>query len=171
MDMATRLNPGSPPVRTRKYRHLSSSRQLGLTCWKTSNKGPGYPNKNFLPVFRVSCRQPWTGTRRMVASRIHRPSVWTAQKREYQVSIIWTIIIGFVVGVIAKFIMPGNNEPSGFVLTAVLGIVGAFVATYLGQVLGWYGPNEGAGLIASVIGAVIVLAVWSMIDRRRTTTL
>src|SRR4051794_39398788 len=80
MDMATRLNPGSPPVRTRKYRHLSSSRQLGLTCWKTSNKGPGYPNKNFSPVFRVSCRQPWTGTRRKVASRVHKPSIGTAKK-------------------------------------------------------------------------------------------
>ena len=53
-------------------------------------------------------------------------------------SILWTIIIGFVAGVIAKFIMPGDNEPTGFILTAILGIVGAFVATYLGQALGWY---------------------------------
>jgi uncharacterized membrane protein YeaQ/YmgE (transglycosylase-associated protein family) len=61
--------------------------------------------------------------------------------------IIWTIIIGFLAGVIAKFIMPGDrHEPSGFVLTAILGIVGAFVATWLGQALGWYGPNQGAGL-------------------------
>jgi uncharacterized membrane protein YeaQ/YmgE (transglycosylase-associated protein family) len=60
--------------------------------------------------------------------------------------IIWTIIIGFVAGVIAKFIMPGDNEPSGFILTTILGIVGAFVATYLGQALGWYRPGEGAGL-------------------------
>jgi uncharacterized membrane protein YeaQ/YmgE (transglycosylase-associated protein family) len=88
-------------------------------------------------------------------------------KREYQVSIIWTIIIGFVVGVIAKFIMPGNNEPSGFVLTAVLGIVGAFVATYLGQVLGWYGSNESAGWIGSVVGAIIVLFVYGLITGRR----
>ena len=57
-------------------------------------------------------------------------------------SIIWTIIIGFVAGVIAKFIMPGDNEPSGFILTTILGIVGAFVATYLGQSLGWYRPGE-----------------------------
>ena len=56
-------------------------------------------------------------------------------------SILWTIIIGFVAGVIAKFIMPGENEPTGFILTAILGIVGAFVATYLGQALGWYGPG------------------------------
>ena len=64
--------------------------------------------------------------------------------------IIWTIIIGFVAGVIAKFVMPGDNEPSGFILTTILGIVGAFVASYLGQSLGWYGPGEGAGLIGAV---------------------
>jgi len=84
-------------------------------------------------------------------------------------SILWTIIIGFVAGVIAKFIMPGENEPTGFILTAVLGIVGAFVATFLGQALGWYRPGEGAGLIGAVVGAIIVLAVYGMIvgGRRR----
>jgi uncharacterized membrane protein YeaQ/YmgE (transglycosylase-associated protein family) len=81
--------------------------------------------------------------------------------------IIWTIIIGFVAGLIAKFIMPGDNEPSGFILTALLGIVGAFVATYLGQALGWYGPGEGAGLVGAVIGAIIVLAVYAMVAGRR----
>lgn len=82
-------------------------------------------------------------------------------------SIIWTIIIGFVAGVVAKFLMPGPNEPSGFVLTAILGIVGAFVATWLGQAIGWYGPGQGAGFIASIVGAVIVLAVWGMISKNR----
>jgi uncharacterized membrane protein YeaQ/YmgE (transglycosylase-associated protein family) len=82
-------------------------------------------------------------------------------------SILWTIIIGFVAGVIAKFIMPGDNEPAGFILTAILGIVGAFVATYLGQALGWYGPGEGAGLIGAVVGAVIVLLVYGLIFGRR----
>ena len=80
--------------------------------------------------------------------------------------IIWTIVIGFIAGVIAKFIMPGDNEPSGFVLTAVLGIVGAFVATYLGQALGWYGPEQGAGLIGAVVGAVIVLFVYGLFAGR-----
>ena len=80
--------------------------------------------------------------------------------------IIWTIIIGFVAGVIAKFIMPGNNEPSGFILTTLLGVLGAFVASYLGQSLGWYGPGEGAGLIGAAVGASIVLAVWGMVRRR-----
>jgi uncharacterized membrane protein YeaQ/YmgE (transglycosylase-associated protein family) len=86
-------------------------------------------------------------------------------------SIIWTIIIGFIAGVIAKWLHSGSNEPSGFVLTAILGIVGAFVATYLGQLVGWYRPNEGAGFIASIVGAFIVLAIWSMIARRRATNL
>jgi uncharacterized membrane protein YeaQ/YmgE (transglycosylase-associated protein family) len=81
--------------------------------------------------------------------------------------IIWTIIIGFVAGVIAKFIMPGDNEPSGFILTSVLGIVGAFAATYLGQALGWYRPGEGAGLIGSVVGAIIILFVYGLFAGRK----
>ena len=81
--------------------------------------------------------------------------------------IIWTIVIGFVAGVIAKFIMPGSNEPSGFVLTTILGIVGAFVASYLGQALGWYRPGEGAGLIGAVVGAIILLVAWGAIAKRR----
>lgn len=81
--------------------------------------------------------------------------------------IVWTILIGFVAGVIAKFVMPGSNEPSGFILTTILGVVGAFVASYLGQALGWYQSGEGVGLIGAVIGAVIVLFVWGMIARRR----
>ena len=82
-------------------------------------------------------------------------------------SILWTIIIGFVAGVIAKFIMPGENEPSGFILTTILGIVGAFVASYLGQALGWYRPGEGAGLIGAVVGAIIVLFVYGFIAGRQ----
>ena len=81
-------------------------------------------------------------------------------------SILWTIIIGFVAGVIAKFIMPGDNEPSGFILTTILGIVGAFVATYLGQALGWYRPGEGAGLVGAVVGAIIVLFVYGFFAGR-----
>lgn len=83
--------------------------------------------------------------------------------------ILWTIIIGFVAGVIAKFITPGDNEPSGFILTTILGIIGAFVATYLGQSIGWYRAGEGAGLVSAVVGAIIVLALWGMIAGRRRT--
>ncbi|MCK1512014.1 GlsB/YeaQ/YmgE family stress response membrane protein [Bradyrhizobium sp. 190] len=81
--------------------------------------------------------------------------------------IIWTIIIGFIAGVIAKFMMPGDNEPSGFILTTILGIVGAFVATYLGQALGWYSSGEGAGLIGAVVGAIIVLFVYGLFAGRQ----
>jgi uncharacterized membrane protein YeaQ/YmgE (transglycosylase-associated protein family) len=74
--------------------------------------------------------------------------------------ILWIIIIGFIAGIIAKFIHPGSNEPQGFILTTILGIVGAFVATYLGQAIGWYKAGEGAGLIGAIIGAVILLVIW-----------
>ena len=83
-------------------------------------------------------------------------------------SIIWTIIIGFIVGVIAKFIMPGKNEPQGFILTTILGIVGAFVATYLGQAVGWYQAGEGAGFIGGIVGAVILLFLYGLIAGRRS---
>jgi uncharacterized membrane protein YeaQ/YmgE (transglycosylase-associated protein family) len=81
--------------------------------------------------------------------------------------IILTIVIGFLAGVIAKFLMPGDNEPSGFILTTILGIVGAFVATYLGQAIGWYRAGEGAGLIGAVVGALIVLFIYGMVAGRR----
>jgi uncharacterized membrane protein YeaQ/YmgE (transglycosylase-associated protein family) len=83
-------------------------------------------------------------------------------------SIIWTIIIGFIVGVIAKLLMPGDRaEPSGFILTAILGIVGAFVATYLGQSVGWYKPGESAGFFGGVVGAVIVLFIYGLFVGRQ----
>jgi uncharacterized membrane protein YeaQ/YmgE (transglycosylase-associated protein family) len=63
--------------------------------------------------------------------------------------------------------LAGDNEPAGFVLTAILGIVGAFVATFLGQALGWYGPGEGAGLIGAVVGAIIVLFVYGLVAGRQ----
>jgi uncharacterized membrane protein YeaQ/YmgE (transglycosylase-associated protein family) len=81
--------------------------------------------------------------------------------------ILWIILIGFVAGVIAKLVTPGDNEPQGFILTTVLGIVGAFVATYLGQAIGWYGPDQSAGLIGAVVGAVLILLVWGFVVRSR----
>jgi len=81
--------------------------------------------------------------------------------------ILWTIIIGFVAGVIAKLIHSGPNEPTGFILTTLLGIAVAFVATYLGQAVGWYRAGEEAGFIGSVVGAVIVLLVWGFFARRQ----
>jgi len=80
---------------------------------------------------------------------------------------IWTIIIGLIAGAIAKFIMPGR-DPGGIIVTILLGIVGALVATWLGQAIGWYRAGEGAGLIGAVVGAVIVLVVYRMVAGRRT---
>jgi uncharacterized membrane protein YeaQ/YmgE (transglycosylase-associated protein family) len=90
-------------------------------------------------------------------------------KTELSMSILWTILIGFIAGVIAKLITPGENEPQGFILTTVLGILGAVAATYLGQAIGWYEAGEGAGLIGATAGAVIVLLIWGYATRGRTT--
>jgi len=79
-------------------------------------------------------------------------------------SIIWTIIIGFIAGIVAKFLHPGSsNEPSGFILTVALGIAGSFLATYLGQALGWYRAGEGAGFVGAVVGAIILLVIWGFL--------
>ena len=82
---------------------------------------------------------------------------------------LWIALIGFFAGVIAKWIHPGPKEPSGFILTTILGIVGAFVATFLGQAIGWYRPDQGAGLLGAIVGALIILVLWGLIDRRRAT--
>jgi uncharacterized membrane protein YeaQ/YmgE (transglycosylase-associated protein family) len=81
-------------------------------------------------------------------------------------SILGTIIIGLLVGLVAKLLMPGR-DPGGFIVTILLGIAGAFVATYLGQTLGWYQVGEAAGFIGSVIGAMIVLFIYRMAVGRR----
>ena len=81
--------------------------------------------------------------------------------------LVWVIIIGFIAGLIAKFLHPGSNEPKGFVLTTILGIVGAFAATWIGQAVGWYRAGEGAGLVGAIVGAIIVLVVWGLIATRK----
>ena len=80
--------------------------------------------------------------------------------------IIWAIIIGFLAGLIAKWITPGDHKPSGFILTTVLGIVGSVLATWLGQQIGWYGPGDGANFIGAIVGAGIILLAWGQIARR-----
>jgi uncharacterized membrane protein YeaQ/YmgE (transglycosylase-associated protein family) len=81
-------------------------------------------------------------------------------------TIIWAIIIGFIVGIVAKFLMPGR-DPGGFIVTALLGIVGALVATFLGQAMGVYAAGQSAGFIGAVIGAIVVLFVYHLIRGRR----
>ena len=78
--------------------------------------------------------------------------------------LLWTLLIGLVIGAVAKFIMPGK-DPGGIIVTMLIGIAGSFVATYIGQVLGWYQPGQSAGFIMSVLGAVLLLGSYHLIRR------
>ncbi len=80
---------------------------------------------------------------------------------------LWILFIGFVAGIIARLLSPGPNNPSGFILTTILGIAGAFLATFIGQAVGHYGPNQGAGFITATIGALVVLFIWNRLVARR----
>ena len=82
--------------------------------------------------------------------------------------ILWIVIIGFVAGLIARWLAPGPNEPSGFILTTILGIGGAFLATFIGQAVGWYQADQGAGLIGATVGALLVLFIWHRLVSRGT---
>lgn len=77
--------------------------------------------------------------------------------------ILWIIAVGFVAGMLARWFSPAPNNPQGFILTVALGIIGAFVATFIGQKIGWYHEDQGAGFIGATIGAIIVLIVWRVI--------
>ena len=80
---------------------------------------------------------------------------------------IWIVIIGFVAGIIARLLSSAPNKPTGFLLTTVLGIAGAFLATFIGQAIGWYAPDQGAGFIAATIGAIVVLFIWNRVAAAR----
>jgi uncharacterized membrane protein YeaQ/YmgE (transglycosylase-associated protein family) len=80
--------------------------------------------------------------------------------------ILWIIVVGFVAGIIARVLSPGQNNPSGFILTTVLGIAGAFLATWIGQAIGHYSPDQGAGFITATIGALVVLFIWNRLVAR-----
>lgn len=83
-------------------------------------------------------------------------------------SILGTLVIGFFAGLIAKLLMPGR-DPKGFIITIVLGVIGAFLATWLGRQLGWYGEGEAAGFIGAVVGSIIILAIYRVTLGRRLT--
>ena len=85
--------------------------------------------------------------------------------------IIYIIIIGFLAGVIAKFIMPGPNNPSGFVMTTILGIIGAVVANYLGKAVGWYNEGQPLGFISAIVGAIILLFLYNLVAGRNNATI
>ena len=82
-------------------------------------------------------------------------------------TILWIILIGFVAGIVARLLTRGPNRPSGFIVTTLLGIAGAFVATFIGQAIGWYRPDQGAGFIGAIVGAVLVLFIWNRFSARR----
>jgi uncharacterized membrane protein YeaQ/YmgE (transglycosylase-associated protein family) len=99
----------------------------------------------------------------MIARRIVHPS---RSFREEPMSIIWTIVIGFIVGLLAKLVMPGK-DPGGFFITAAIGIVGSLIATYGGKALGIYGGEETAGFIGAFIGAIVLLVLYRLLMRNR----
>jgi uncharacterized membrane protein YeaQ/YmgE (transglycosylase-associated protein family) len=85
-------------------------------------------------------------------------------------SVIWTAILGLAAGVIARLVTPGRKGPFGFMLTSLLGIIGAFAAAYLGQEAGWYQAEDSTGLIAALLGAAILLLIWGLLFRSRRPT-
>ena len=101
-------------------------------------------------VLRHSSRQ--VGERSQPAPQPRETVVW---------GIIWIIVIGFVAGIVARILSPGPNKPKGFIVTTLLGIAGAFVATFIGQTVGWDRPDQGAGFIGATLGAVLVLFIWN----------
>ena len=80
---------------------------------------------------------------------------------------LWIIVIGFVAGIVARLLSRGPNRPTGFLVTTALGIAGAFLATFIGQSVGWYRPDQGAGFIGAIVGAVVVLFIWNRIAASR----
>ncbi len=80
-------------------------------------------------------------------------------------AILWTLLIGLVIGAVAKFLLPGK-DPGGIIVTMLIGIAGSFVATYIGRVLGWYQEGQSAGFIMSVLGAIVLLALYHLIRRK-----
>ena len=83
-------------------------------------------------------------------------------------NILWIVLVGFVAGIVARLLSPGPNKPAGFLLTTALGIAGAFAATWIGQSVGWYRPDQGAGFVAASVGAILVLVLWNRLIARRT---
>jgi uncharacterized membrane protein YeaQ/YmgE (transglycosylase-associated protein family) len=79
--------------------------------------------------------------------------------------LLWTLLIGLVIGAVAKLLMPGK-DPGGFIVTMLIGIAGSLVATYIGQALGWYHEGQSAGFIMSVLGAILLLGIYHVIRRK-----
>ena len=107
-----------------------------------------------------------TGKRRLVTARI-QSSEPTSLAGRLEADMLWIIFVGFVAGIIAHLLSPSPNNPSGFILTIVLGIAGAFLATFIGQTVGWYSHDQGAGFIGATVGALVVLFIWNRLVAAR----
>ena len=114
---------------------------------------------------RTLCRNNSQGPaiiNRIVSQR-HLPFFFLDQG--HRMSIVWTILIGFVAGLVARAIKPGDDS-AGFIVTTVIGIAGSLLATYAGQAMGWYSAGQGAGFIASVLGAIVLLFLYGLVKRK-----
>jgi uncharacterized membrane protein YeaQ/YmgE (transglycosylase-associated protein family) len=119
---------------------------------------PAFDYTNFYCCVRHGVRR--FGTQWVLArfsARLHAKG----KGRDTVSNIIWIIMIGFIAGIIARVLSPGPNELGGFILTTALGIAGAFVATFIGQTIGWYRLDQGAGLIGATVGSFLVLFIWN----------
>jgi uncharacterized membrane protein YeaQ/YmgE (transglycosylase-associated protein family) len=120
--------------------------------WNQSRSGEFPSSKGVTAYQQVTAWRHQAITGRVPANRV---------EATVMSGIIWIIIVGFVAGLIARWLSPGPNTPSGFILTTVLGIGGAFFATFIGQTIGWYRADQGAGFIAATLGAFAVLFIWN----------
>jgi uncharacterized membrane protein YeaQ/YmgE (transglycosylase-associated protein family) len=116
----------------------------------------------FVPAFG------WVKHRRVVNFRWHRIRAVTSKEKK-SMHIIVTLLIGLAVGIVAKLLMPGR-DPGGFIITTLLGIAGAFLAKFVGERAGWYGPTDAVGFVAAVLGAMTLLLVYRLVARRKTLT-
>src|SRR6516165_9343308 len=161
------LSRGSITAPTRGLLHLSSNRRSRRMFWQSWRSKPAFRRTSFSPGFRANCRRPSTSTRQTACFRVRtlKPLNHGGTRDGCHLDDHHRVYRGRY----RQVHHAGKpNEPQGFILTAILGIVGAFVASFLGQMLGWYGPGEGAGLIGAVVGAIIVLFVYGYFAGRKT---
>jgi uncharacterized membrane protein YeaQ/YmgE (transglycosylase-associated protein family) len=135
-----------------------------LARFNLTKRQDGNPLDDILPIAGKALRS--RGQRELHTPAMFAENISLQREGEDEMSYLWTAIIGFVAGLIARALHPGDDK-LGFIMTAVLGIAGAFIANFVGQAVGWYQPGEQAGLIASVIGAIVILVIYSLIKKRR----
>jgi uncharacterized membrane protein YeaQ/YmgE (transglycosylase-associated protein family) len=124
-------------------------------------EAPGWPPGPFRMPLRTSSKPIYHSFCLISRNASARRWLQCRHRRYQEVDVIWILIVGLVAGIIARLLSPGPNKPGGFILTVVLGIAGAFLATFIGQTVGWYRADQGAGFIAATLGALLVLFIWN----------